>query len=64
MYHFFAEVALFYYINTKIKTNFLLFTGDLKLYWKNKKELKSLIKPVQIILQDIGMGKCKLLVMQ
>lgn len=60
MYHFFAEVALFYYINTKIKTNFLLFTGDLKLYWKNKKELKSLIKPVQIILQDIGMGKCKL----
>lgn len=60
MYHFFAEVALFYYINTKIKTNFLLFTGDLKLYWKNKKDLKSLIKPVQIILQDIGMGKCKL----
>ena len=50
------------------KVNHLMYMDDIKLFAKNEKELETLIHPVRIYSQDIGMEfgieKCAMLVMK
>ena len=50
------------------KKNHLIYTDDIKLFAKTKKELETLIQAVRIYSQDIGMGfgieKCTMLIMK
>ena len=69
LYHILRKCAAGYKLSrSQEKINHLMYMDDIKLFAKNEKELKTLIRAVRIYSQDIGMefgiGKCAILVMK